>query len=256
MNDYSSLIAQGKLEDALNLYCSQHTGNDDCLLLLSRFNVSKREYSLGLMDFSDWSKAQAQITNSFFELTRLHNSTPVHITINFNTFKEFQQSIETLDVKSLMSKLTDQFQGTDFMVKFLPLKQDYESYALLNKPFPLDYLTTLKAKVFNLYSEYVNKSKNAADLKLKTAVEALHNSLTGKVKTRKDLLNVLMDFEIFFLENPRFAGITHIQEYTNTVNSRAWDLYENRRPDTLIEEIEKIVSNLSVICRNVQNTIA
>lgn len=59
------LISLGKTEEALELL---EQLNSDAVLLQSRYNGAKRQYSMGMIDFSDWSRVQAQINYAALEM--------------------------------------------------------------------------------------------------------------------------------------------------------------------------------------------
>ncbi len=59
------LISLGKTEEALELLEQLTT---DAILLQSRFNGAKRQYSMGMIDFSEWSRTQAQINYAALEM--------------------------------------------------------------------------------------------------------------------------------------------------------------------------------------------
>ena len=59
------LISLGKTEEALQLLEQLST---DAVLLQSRFNGAKRQYSMGMIDFSEWSRTQAQINYAALEM--------------------------------------------------------------------------------------------------------------------------------------------------------------------------------------------
>ncbi len=59
------LISLGKTEEALELLGQLTT---DAVLLQSRYNGAKRQYSMGLIDFSEWSRTQAQINYAALEM--------------------------------------------------------------------------------------------------------------------------------------------------------------------------------------------
>lgn len=85
--DVQTLIGKGRLEDALSLMVDLRI--DGAINLQSRFNVGKREFSLGMINFGDWARVQAQITNSALELTRMSKPVVVNVanqtTYNFIT---------------------------------------------------------------------------------------------------------------------------------------------------------------------------
>ncbi|MCC6460041.1 MAG: toll/interleukin-1 receptor domain-containing protein [Saprospiraceae bacterium] len=59
------LIAEGRTEDALAMLAQQ---NSDALLLQARFNNGKKQYNMGLIEFSEWQRTQAQINYAALEL--------------------------------------------------------------------------------------------------------------------------------------------------------------------------------------------
>ncbi|MDO8365207.1 MAG: CHAT domain-containing protein [Saprospiraceae bacterium] len=59
------LISLGKTEEALELL---EELTSDAVLLQSRFNGAKRQYSMGMIDFSEWSRTQAQINYAALEM--------------------------------------------------------------------------------------------------------------------------------------------------------------------------------------------
>ncbi len=59
------LISLGKTEEALELLEQLTT---DAVLLQSRYNGAKRQYSMGMIDFSEWSRTQAQINYAALEM--------------------------------------------------------------------------------------------------------------------------------------------------------------------------------------------
>ncbi len=59
------LIAVGRTEDALALLAQQ---SSDALLLQARYNNGKKQYNMGLIEFSEWQRTQAQINYAALEL--------------------------------------------------------------------------------------------------------------------------------------------------------------------------------------------
>ncbi|MEQ1744141.1 MAG: TIR domain-containing protein [Saprospiraceae bacterium] len=59
------LISEGRTEEALALL-TQHT--TDALLLQGRFNAAKKQYNMGLIEFGEWNRVQAQINYAALEM--------------------------------------------------------------------------------------------------------------------------------------------------------------------------------------------
>jgi hypothetical protein len=60
------LIAEGRTEEALTLLAQI---SSDALLLQARFNNGKKQYNMGLIEFSEWQRTQAQINYAALELS-------------------------------------------------------------------------------------------------------------------------------------------------------------------------------------------
>jgi hypothetical protein len=70
------LISEGRTEDALALLAQQ---TNDALLLQARYNGGKKQYNMGLIDFTEWSRVQAQINYAALEMAESANkSTAAH----------------------------------------------------------------------------------------------------------------------------------------------------------------------------------
>lgn len=83
--EFQTLISKGETEKALELL-DQLT--DDAILLQSRFNGAKRQYSMGMIDFSEWSRTKAQINYAALEMynARRPMVAVVSQTVVFNYF--------------------------------------------------------------------------------------------------------------------------------------------------------------------------
>lgn len=69
------LISNGQTEEALALLASV---NGDAVLLQAQYNQGKKQYSMGLIDFSDWSRVQARVNYAAIEMagnTKLSGAT-------------------------------------------------------------------------------------------------------------------------------------------------------------------------------------
>ena len=74
------LIADGRTEEALALL-AQHSS--DALLLQARYNNGKKQYNMGLIEFSEWQRTQAQINYAALELSnsiKVLSSVPAQVT--------------------------------------------------------------------------------------------------------------------------------------------------------------------------------
>ncbi len=58
-------ISEGRTEDALTLLAAS---SNDAVLLQARFNQGKKQYNMGLIEFSEWSRVQAQINYAALEM--------------------------------------------------------------------------------------------------------------------------------------------------------------------------------------------
>lgn len=66
INQIRQLIAEGRTEEALGLLAQN---SSEALLLQARFNNGKKQYNMGLIEFSEWQRIQAQINYAALELS-------------------------------------------------------------------------------------------------------------------------------------------------------------------------------------------
>lgn len=60
------LIAEGRTEEALALLAQN---SSEALLLQARYNYGKKQFNMGLIEFSEWQRTQAQINYAALELS-------------------------------------------------------------------------------------------------------------------------------------------------------------------------------------------
>lgn len=195
------LISQGRTEEALTLL-AKHNG--DAVLLQARYNQAKKQKNMGMLDFSEWSKVQAQVTYAALEMAgqiNITNITNVQITINLNTAFDFEASIKKLNADTLVNLLTAEFTGKPAMEDWLPIKQDYESYGLLGKPFPIDYVSDLRKKALQIYKKYWVELKEKQEKELKSAVQEVIDSLADCEKNETVLRKCIKHAQVLYIEN-------------------------------------------------------
>jgi len=86
-----SLIANNQTEDALVLLAKS---NSDALLLQAQYNSGKKNFNLGLIDFSEWQRIQARVNYGALEMA---GRTPVIVpTANRDNAANIQASVDSL----------------------------------------------------------------------------------------------------------------------------------------------------------------
>lgn len=97
MNEIQTLIAAGHTDDALDLLVQT---NKNGLLLQAQYNNGKKQYNLGLIDFTEWARIQAGVNNSILEFSD-NNSTTTQPSLSqkntqMNILKQFDTIFENL----------------------------------------------------------------------------------------------------------------------------------------------------------------
>ena len=70
------LISEGRTEEALAKLAQ---ATDEAILLLSRYNSGKKQYNMGLIEFSEWSRVQAQLNYAALEMAGTLKAAPAGI---------------------------------------------------------------------------------------------------------------------------------------------------------------------------------
>jgi len=118
--EIQQLIAKDRTEEALALL-AQH--NSDALLLQARYNQAKKQQNMGMIDFGEWSRVQSQVNYAALvvasktTIINVQQNTSVNITINFNTIADFKESLNQLDLPTLINVVTQEFKGKPAMEK-------------------------------------------------------------------------------------------------------------------------------------------
>lgn len=63
--DIQQLIAEGRTEEALALLAES---SSDAILLQARYSAGKKQYNMGLIEYSEWQRTQSQINYAALEL--------------------------------------------------------------------------------------------------------------------------------------------------------------------------------------------
>lgn len=246
--DIHSLIASGNTQQAIDyLLTTQH--RDEVLLLSSRYNRIKKDENLGMCTFQEASREYNKINNALLQLIPM---TQTVITINISTKQAFETSISNLPIEKLIEVVTQEFTGKPVMEEWLPIKQKYDSYKLLNKVFPEDYLGTVKNQLLNLYNKYWSESENKDSERIKLSLNNIRESLNKEIN-EKMLTDCLNNFLVFFItekgeyDRPKFAGKEHIQFLKTKIQSEDIQLLKELRPELFLNELEKIHSELITI---------
>lgn len=272
--EIEQLIAEGHTEEALALL-AKHNG--DAVLLQARYNQAKKQQNIGMIDFGEWSRVQSQVNYAALEMagnikvpgsnnvvisnvsdsqiiinTRVQNN--MKVTINFNSVDTFKESINRLDLPTLISLATSEFKGKEAMKAWLPIKQEYDSYELLGTPFVPGYLTMLKEKLVAIYDEFWTKTGDKQKTKVKSAVKAIYDSLISG-KTEDIVRTCIDDLMVFFYENEDYNrhnyAVDQCEEYVQVLDSPKLKLFKQKRPESYTEELERIHSELVAISNKI-----
>lgn len=268
------LIAEGRTEEALALLVKH---NSDVVLLQARYNQAKKQQNIGLIDFGEWSRVVSQTNYAALEMagnikisgsnnvvisnvsdsqiiinTKVQNN--VKVTINFSSVDTFKESINRLDLPTLISLATSEFKGKEAMKAWLPIKQEYDSYELLGTPFVPGYLTMVKEKLVAIYDEFWTKAGDKQKIKVKSAVKAIYDSLISG-KTEDIVRTCIDDLMVFFYENEDYNhhnyAVDQCEEYVQVLDSPKLKLFKQKRPESYTEELERIHSELVAISNKI-----
>lgn len=245
--DIHSLISKGNTQEAIH-YLLGTQYRDEVLLLSSRYNQVKKKENLGLCTYQEAAIEYNKINNALLQLIPMQTV----ITINISTRQGFESSIKDLPIDKLVEVVTQEFTGKPVMEEWLPIKQEYDSYKLLNKVFPENYLGTIKNKLLVLYNKYWLESKNKDSERIKLSLNNIRKSLNGEIN-EKMLIDCLNNFLVFFItekgehDRPKFAGKEHIQSLKAKIQSEDIQLLKELRPELFSDELRKIHSELITI---------
>lgn len=210
------LISLGKTEEALELL-EQLTS--DAVLLQSRFNGAKRQHSMGMIDFSEWSRTLAQINYSAMEMMNsaklkteinVKVETTIQITVNM-TATSFEEAINSLPLTEVKNQCLKAFQHFPAMLdEVLDTLAPIERAEATNRTIPLDAVPKAKAKLVELFTSYVVAGAKAKSAEQKSDLQAIADILKDEVD-EATLLGCFDALEIFFASNTGYTGLEELQ---------------------------------------------
>ena len=265
--EIQQLIAEGRTEEALALLVKH---NGDAVLLQAHYNQAKKQQNMGIIDFKEWSRVQSQVNYAALEMANsIRVSNTVHIsnvsnsqinintnsimnvTINFNSERDFKESLNQLDFPTLMKLATEEFRGKPVMKAWIPTLQEYNSHELLGVPFSPGYISEVKEKLIIIYDEFWTKAQNAKSNLIKSAVKAIYDSLT-KGKTKDIIADAIVNFQIFFHENKEFHGLGTMETLEEELNSKKMELYlKANKVESYQAELDRVHSELVTISNRI-----
>lgn len=198
------LIAEGRTEDALALLVKH---NSDAVLLQARYNQAKKQQNMGMIDFGEWSRVQAQVNYAALEMaSNIKNSTSSQSQpqtgmqyLNFS----FDPNAPTIMVGKIIRAL--ELMYADSVVIESEVKQ---AVSFLSKIFSADALppvvvTVQKGAFADLDHPSKLRTLTAAletilDMKedLKAAAVEVGQIDSGKVATRDNVALLLRNLEL------------------------------------------------------------
>ncbi len=245
------LVSQNKLEQAL---LRLRVIYPDAVLLQAQYYQGEKQYRMSLIDFSEWSRVQSRISYAILQavgdnnitIANVNNSTVVinqTVNINFSSLEGFKNSLNQLDLPTLVKEITQELKGKPAMQAWLPILQEYNSFELLGSPIAPGYISEVKEKLIAIYDEFWTKKKDTKKLQVATAVEAIYQSLI-KGKTKEIIAEAITDFQVFFYENPGFRGLETMNDLEEQLESPKMKLFQQKRPESYQAELDKIHAEL------------
>jgi Effector-associated domain 11 len=202
------LISLGNTEEALKLL-EQLTS--DAVLLQSRYNGAIKQYSMGIIDFSEWSRTQAQINYAALEM--------------MNSVKDINPKPEPQLIQTTQPKTMNKLAQVNQI--FLELGQDIDGLNF-SKDIALGYIyalnTVFEMKMFSQYADPLTSSdwdsllsaqRTERAQSVMTSLRALETKLKEKAKGFQEKMNtsVSVDESIqIFFDRPSIALWKNLSE--------------------------------------------
>ncbi len=210
------LISLGKTEEALELL-EQLTS--DAVLLQSRFNDAKRQYSMGMIDFSEWSRTQAQVNYNALEVMNSVKTnsiemnittTKVSITVNMTT-ASFTEAIASLPLNVVKEQCLTVFKHSPKMLDgVLDAVAPIERAEATNRPIEVGSVEKAKAELVQLFTEHIEGAAKAKKKEQTGDLVDITQILADEVD-ESTLLGCYEALEIFLASNTRFSGLSDLQ---------------------------------------------
>ena len=255
--DFKNLIAQNRLEEALNLL----DNSNEVIALKSRLSQWNTDNRNG------FNPSSTELNRIRQAILQLGDTIPVNLsTTNVYVTAQVSQNINDvckyissqMNLQELITYLLPLFKSNlDYLTRFIPLKQEYENAVLLGGGLSLDQTIAWKQNLVALYTEFATseaKAKYEAD---KQDLDDAHTILKRTMISKYELLRAIDFTLLFFINNgTRFYGKEIVESLKEEINSENNKLLESTRPDRFQSYISEKHQWLKGVVGRMISTIA
>lgn len=183
------LIANGQTDNALHMLAEHRS---DALLLQARYNNGKKQYNMGLIDYSEWQRIQSQINYAALELAGSIKTVVVqnnYVFINnvqsadkpgneydlfLQAFEAMERMVERMNYPHaevlVLAQMFHKYFGAEFIAPVDELQSvkystNTEAYKESRKESIIRELLTLKAEILKEFQAEVKQRKKETDWK-------------------------------------------------------------------------------------------
>lgn len=226
-----NLVAENRLEEALNLL-----GNsNEVIALKSRLNQWNADDRMNLSPSpTELNRIRQAIlyygNNIVVDLSTTNINITTPVSQNVNDVCKYISS--QMNLQELVTYLLTLFKSNrDYLVKFLPLKQEYETAVLLDGGLSLDQTKVWKQNLAALYTEFATGQVEAKHKEDKQDLDDAHAILKQVSISKSELLRAIDFTLLFFINNgKRFYGQNQVESLKEEINSKNNQLLESTRP--------------------------
>lgn len=210
-------IAEGRTEEALALL-AQHSS--DALLLQARYSDGKKQYNMGLIEFSEWQRIQGQINNAALELT-------VNISTKISS-RQTDLGNTTVDEKKSISKKKGIHRNSGGIREFVHYWDD------LFVREPLDKFLQYVKKSFDHEEisdesiELLHRHFQIEELRKKGSIDNNYfvQRQTEIAKAAGEILKKINSYYLPILSVPEIAENGFGSQYTDSLQIEEWKYIE------------------------------
>ena len=225
LNSFTALVASDRLKEALDLLGD----SDEIVILKSRLNRWYKDDRMGL------SPSPVELNKIRQSILHFGNkmSNPTTNPSSQNVDDVCKYIATETDLQKLVAFLLEIFKNNrDYLIRFLPLKQEYENATLLDGGLSLDQTKVWKQNLVNLYKEFTTGQVSKKYKENKQDLDDVH-AILSRANISKQELSKAIDFVLLFMRNngTQFHGTSTIENLKKELNSQENNLLESVRPD-------------------------
>jgi hypothetical protein len=192
------------------------------LSIQKRFSENEKQFSQGVISFEEYFENRTDLLKQFIEISLVYEAEfNAHSAATSFIPPVAKWSIEGKSLEEIFEYFSKTFSAREYIQNWLPVKQELELKTLTGETISEESSIEIRQKLTNWFQKW-NQEKEEFEKAMFDSIISRIESLTKSTLEFPDeekMANLLEVCILFFVEFPRFGGISRIYEIQRSFNS-------------------------------------